>query len=151
VEVQIKPVADGLQSQLAKNNERVRINTVIQGELAHFLIDLKRRGRISSISLIDLFGLLRTKLTVLNIVMTEQRTVNIRKFKQWVFGNLSEDSPLYLVMQKEEDDMTLEEAIAKSGIIVALIDSSVNFQTIKRGKTIERERKALPTIRTPAI
>ena len=28
--------------------ERVRINTVVQGELAQFLIDLRRRGRVTS-------------------------------------------------------------------------------------------------------
>jgi rhamnogalacturonyl hydrolase YesR len=63
-------------------------------------------------------------------------TVNIRKFKQWVFHCLSEDSLLYQVMQKEKDEITLEEALAKSAIIVALIESAVNSGTLKKEKGV---------------
>lgn len=78
--------------------------------------------------------------------LSGQRTINIKKFKQWVFCNLSEDNLLCQVMQREKDEMTLEEALAKTGIVLALIDSSVNSDTLKKEK-----EKGVLTIRTPVI
>lgn len=50
---------------------------------------------------------------------------NVSKFKEWVFSTLSAEDALYRLMQKERDEMTLEEAIAKTGIIITLIEGSI--------------------------
>lgn len=71
---------------------------------------------------------------------SDQTTINIRKFKEWVFCTVSEDSLLYQIIQKEKDDMTLEEALAKTGLIFALIDNSANFATLKKKKGREKSR-----------
>jgi len=63
-----------------------------------------------------------------------ERKVNLRKFKDWVTANLSPDNPLYQVTQREKDELPLEEAVAKTEIICALIDLSVTSKTlVKRG------------------
>ena len=51
--------------------------------------------------------------------------INISKFKDWVFRAFSPEDAIYKLMQRERDEMTLEEAIAKTGIIITLIDSSI--------------------------
>ncbi|MGH2638822.1 MAG: hypothetical protein ACRDF4_06010, partial [Rhabdochlamydiaceae bacterium] len=51
-------------------------------------------------------------------------TVNLRKFKDWVFTNLTPESSLYQVAQREKDELPLEEAIAKTDMICVLIDTS---------------------------
>lgn len=55
----------------------------------------------------------------------ERTTVSIRKFKEWVEVNLAPDSPLYQVMKKEKDELSLDEAVAKTDMICALIDASL--------------------------
>ncbi|MDG6995703.1 MAG: hypothetical protein JRN52_07255 [Nitrososphaerota archaeon] len=64
------------------------------------------------------------------------RIVNIKKFKEWVSSNLHRDSPLYQVVQREHDELPLEEAVAQTEMICALIDASVSSKTLlKRGST----------------
>jgi hypothetical protein len=68
--------------------------------------------------------------------MPEVRSkVTIKKFKEWVNMNLSVDSPLYQVMQREKDELTLEEAVAKTEMICTLIDTSVTSNTLARRAT----------------
>jgi hypothetical protein len=63
-----------------------------------------------------------------------QKIVNLRKFKVWVTANLTPDNPLYQVVQKEKDELPFEEAVVKSGMICALIDTSVTSKTlVKQG------------------
>jgi hypothetical protein len=51
--------------------------------------------------------------------------INISKFKEWVFRAFSPEDAIYKLMQRERDEMTLKEAIAKTGIIITLIESSI--------------------------
>lgn len=55
-----------------------------------------------------------------------KRTVNIKRFKEWALCSLTPDCPINQVMQKEKDELTLEEAIAKTGMVCSLIDVSVD-------------------------
>jgi hypothetical protein len=55
---------------------------------------------------------------------SSEATINISKFKEWVFRAFSPEDAIYKLMQRERDEMTLEEAIVKTGIIVTLIESS---------------------------
>jgi len=66
--------------------------------------------------------------------LQSQKKVSTRKFKEWVATNLTPDNPLYQVAQREKDELPLEEALAKSDMICALIDTSVTSKTlVKRG------------------
>ena len=65
-----------------------------------------------------------------------KRTISIRKFKEWVSANLSPDIPLYQVVQKEKDELPLDEAIVKSCVICALIDS-LDSKSLKKTTTLE--------------
>ena len=58
--------------------------------------------------------------------------INVRKFKEWVGKNLSPESALYQVIQKERDELPLDEAVAKTEIICALIDTSVTSATLRK-------------------
>jgi hypothetical protein len=61
--------------------------------------------------------------------------VSIRKFKEWVSAHLSTDSSLYHVIQREKDDLPMEEALAKTEMICALIDTSVTTENLLKRKT----------------
>jgi len=58
--------------------------------------------------------------------------INVRKFKEWVGKNLSPESALYQVIQREKDELPLDEAVAKTEMICALIDTSVTSTTLRR-------------------
>ena len=62
----------------------------------------------------------------------KNRAINIRKFKAWVAANLSPESPLYQVVQREKDELPLDEAVAKTDMICALIDTSVTSKTLRK-------------------
>ncbi len=47
-----------------------------------------------------------------------------------ILRNLTPDCPVNQVMQKENDELTLEEAIAKTGMVCALIDASVDSKCL---------------------
>jgi hypothetical protein len=64
----------------------------------------------------------------------KKRTISIRKFKEWAAHNLAPDSALYQVMQREKDELSLEEAIVKSDVICALIDS-IDSKSLKKATT----------------
>lgn len=63
---------------------------------------------------------------------TATKIISIRKFKEWVAANLSPESPLYQVVQREKDELPLDEAVAKTDMICALIDTSVTSKTLVR-------------------
>jgi hypothetical protein len=50
--------------------------------------------------------------------------VSIRKFKDWVTSNLTPDNPLYQIAARQKDELSLEEAIAQTEMVCALIDAS---------------------------
>jgi len=64
------------------------------------------------------------------VVAKARRTVNIRKFKEWALYSLTPDCPVNRVMQKEKDELTLEEAIAKTEMVCALIDASIDSKCL---------------------
>jgi hypothetical protein len=68
-------------------------------------------------------------------VREAKKKVSIKKFKEWVSANLSADSPLYRVVQRERDELPLEEALAKTEIICSLIDTSVTSKTLLKQAT----------------
>lgn len=64
-----------------------------------------------------------------------QRIVSLRKFKDWVAATLTPDCPLYEVAQREKDELPLDEALAKSDMICALIDTTVTSNTLLKQGT----------------
>ncbi|MDG6907197.1 MAG: hypothetical protein JRN20_15590 [Nitrososphaerota archaeon] len=60
------------------------------------------------------------------------RTINIRKFKDWVTQNFSPDSALYIVVQREKDELPLDEAVAKTDMICTLIDTSLTSKSLMK-------------------
>lgn len=72
------------------------------------------------------------------MIMSEakMKIVSIKKFKEWVSLNISQDSPLYQVAQRQHDELPLEDAVAQTEMICALIDASVSSKTLlKEGST----------------
>ena len=63
-------------------------------------------------------------------------TVKLTKFKEWARRNIQPDSPLYQIIQREKDELPLEEAVVKSGIVGALIDS-IDSSSLKKTRTLE--------------
>ena len=63
---------------------------------------------------------------------SQLRTIKIRKFKEWVTQNLSHDSALYQVVQREKDELPLDEAVAKTDMICALIDTSLTSKSLMK-------------------
>jgi hypothetical protein len=69
-----------------------------------------------------------------SMILMPEVKVSTRKFKEWVSVNLSPNSPLSEVMRREKDELALDEAIAKTEMICALIDTSVTSEALlKRG------------------
>ena len=60
---------------------------------------------------------------------------NIRKFKDWARENLSPDAPLVTVIQRENDELPVEEAVVKTEMICALIDS-LDSTSLKKNQRI---------------
>ncbi|MCL4519585.1 MAG: hypothetical protein M1587_10355 [Thaumarchaeota archaeon] len=63
-------------------------------------------------------------------------TVKLAKFKEWTRGNIQPDSPLYQIIQREKDELPLEEALVKTEIVCALIDS-IDSTSLKKSRTPE--------------
>ena len=65
--------------------------------------------------------------------MNPTKTVTTRKFKEWARHNLNAESLLFQIIQKENDELPLEEAIIKTEMICALIDS-IDSASLKKDK-----------------
>jgi hypothetical protein len=64
-------------------------------------------------------------------------TVKLAKFKEWARRNIDPDSPLFQIIQKEKDELPLEEAVVKTEMICALIDS-IDLSSLKnKSRTLE--------------
>ena len=63
-------------------------------------------------------------------------TVKLTKFKEWARRNIQPDSPLYQIIQREKDELPLEEAVVKTDIVCALIDS-IDSSSLKKTRTLE--------------
>lgn|SRR5487761_784588 len=93
-------------------------------------------SELTKVSNIRWFPPLKRETTLSAIMPESKMKVNVKKFKEWVSANLSAHSPLSQVMQREKDELPIEEALAKTGMICALIDTSVNSETLlNRAKT----------------
>lgn len=60
--------------------------------------------------------------------------VRITRFKEWARQNLRPDSLLFQIIQKEKGELPLEEAIIKTEMICALIDS-IDSASLKNCKS----------------
>ena len=63
-------------------------------------------------------------------------TVKLAKFKEWARCHLHPDSPLLQVIQREKDELPLDEAIVKTEIVCALIDS-IDSSSLKKPRIPE--------------
>lgn len=63
-------------------------------------------------------------------------TVRLAKFKEWARLNLHPDSFLLQVIQREKDELPLEEAIVKTEMVCALIDS-IDSSSLKKSRIPE--------------
>ena len=63
-------------------------------------------------------------------------TVKLAKFKEWARSNLHPDSSLLQVIQREKDELPLEEAIVKTEMVCALIDS-IDSSSLKKSRIPE--------------
>lgn len=63
-------------------------------------------------------------------------TFKLTKFKEWAKRSLCPDSPLLQVIQREKDELPLEEAVVKTEMVCALIDS-IDSGSLKKPRTPE--------------
>ncbi|MCL4518183.1 MAG: hypothetical protein M1587_03200 [Thaumarchaeota archaeon] len=66
--------------------------------------------------------------------MNPTKTVTTRKFKEWARHILNPESLIFLIIQKEKDELPLEKAIVKTEMICALIDS-IDSASLKKSKS----------------
>ena len=66
--------------------------------------------------------------------MNPTKTVTTRKFKEWARRNLKPESLIFQIIQNEEDELPLEEAVVKTEMICALIDS-IDSTSLKNSKS----------------
>ena len=66
--------------------------------------------------------------------MNPTKTVTTRKFKEWARHILNPESLIFQIIQKEKDELPLEEAIVKTEMICALIDS-IDSASLKKDTT----------------
>ena len=67
--------------------------------------------------------------------MNPSNTVTTRKFKEWARHNLRPESLLFQIIHKEKDELPLDEAIVKTEMICALVDS-IDANSLKNKEKI---------------